>query len=117
MFLLQAAPEPAFPFGPLTLALLGVTIVAFIWAVASSRGRRAPRRAARKKTAPAGAARGAGADKEEMDILVTGAPHAPEAEVMTARGPNALAWATFGISAFGTLSSFVFSLLAFMRSG
>lgn len=105
MFLLQAAPEPAFPFGPLTLALLGVTIVAFIWAVASSRGRRAPRRAARKKTAPAGAARGAGA------------PHAPEAEIMTARGPNALAWATFGISAFGTLSSFVFSLLAFMRSG
>ncbi len=104
----------------LTLALLGVTILAFFWATGAARKDGSPhlsasRMAAKKKGAPPSPAR------EEADGAAAGAarPGSGRASApagVEARSPNTLAWATFGISAFGTLSSFVFSLLTYLRA-
>ncbi|MGD2132311.1 MAG: hypothetical protein PVI23_05920 [Maricaulaceae bacterium] len=124
--LLQAR-EPGFympdlPIYSITIALLFVTIIAFFWARGGGKSKKrtaAPPRARKKEAAAS----------EDMEAYNTGrlnlpgeagapAPAAPEPE-MAARAGGAgsiLPWMTFAVSLFGTVSSFVLSLLTYLSA-
>jgi hypothetical protein len=95
----------------LTAGLLVVTIIAYFWARSSSR-KGAPRLAAAKRRTVTG---GVG-DGAPGGFARAPAPAAETAAAGGASDGNVLAWATFAVSAFGTLSSFVFSLLTYLKS-
>jgi len=105
----------------LTGVLFVVTVAAFFWARSSGAPASTPKKRSRAPSAPnASGASGALDDSELADAY--GADDADRAEgpgaepVTQARSGNALAWATFAISAFGTTSTFVLSLLTYLKS-
>jgi hypothetical protein len=115
----------------LTAGLLVVTVVAFVWAKASSGGGRraeagenvildAPQQQPMRKQAKGEAQV---QDAAPGYARAPAPPSHPSASrpragaAVRSSSPNTLAWATFAVSAFGTLSSFVFSLLTYLRTG
>jgi hypothetical protein len=77
---------------PAALAVLSV--LTFLWASGAMKSRKV--RSAKRSSAGAGAS-----------------GRAPK---MTGGGANVLAWATFALTAFGTVSSFVLSLLTYLHT-
>lgn len=100
----------------LTLVLFIITVVAFFWARGSSGPKRPPVLSPNRMGAPdADRRRAEEADTGGVGELEAGSS-APAPEPAAAQSANnALAWATFAFSAFGTVSTFVLSLLTYLR--
>ena len=115
-------PTETLVFLAIGLVLFVVTLIALGRAIgASSAPRRAQRQsrarrdeAAEGRTATGGAAPGAPAKADEE--ISAGAPASEREAAATRQGGAVLPWLTFAVSLFGTVSTFVLSLLTYLNS-
>lgn len=98
------------PLWMLSSVLFVVTIAAFFWALASSGVPTAVPAPKRRSRASGGADDDELADAYEVEEAEASAP-----PVAQGRSGSALAWATFAISAFGTASTFVLSVMTYLK--
>jgi len=102
------------PLWMLSSVLFVVTIAAFFWALASSGAPTVAPAPQRRSRAPGGADDDELADAYEVEAP-DGAMDASAPPVAQGRSGSALAWATFAISAFGTTSTFVLSMMTYLK--